>query len=102
MAKLFPSKQTIVDQRDGTQILITNVKTVNATSDHVELPNAVDASFLHSARGTSDPTFYLTTSGNELAIDGATIGTEYIIVSRHTGGVNFFRGKNTGTDNNVL
>jgi hypothetical protein len=102
MAKLFPSKQMIVDQRDGTQILITNVKIVNATSDNVELPNAVDAAFLHSARGTSDPTFYLTTSGNDLAIDGATVGTEYIIVSRHTGGVNFFRGKNPVGNDNAL
>jgi hypothetical protein len=102
MAKLFPSKQTIVDQRDGTQILITNVKIVNSTSDHLELPNAVDAAFVHAARGTADPTFYLTTSGNELAIDGATVGTDYIVVSRHVGGVNFFRGKNTPNSNNAL
>ncbi|KKL45800.1 hypothetical protein LCGC14_2352020 [marine sediment metagenome] len=102
MAKLFPSKQTIVDQRDGTQILITNVKIVNATSDHLELPNAVDAAFVHAARGTADPTFYLTTSGNELAIDGATVGTEYIVVSRHAGGVNFFRGKNPVGNDNAL
>jgi len=101
MAKLFPSRQTVVDHEGSTTVIITNVKTLNATSDHVELPNAVDAGFLHTARGTADPTFYLTTSGNQIAIDGATVGTEYTIVSRHEGSLNFSRGSNAPGTNNV-
>lgn len=101
MAKLFPSKQTVVDQLVGKQIIISDVRVLTSTSDHLELPNAVDAGFLHAARGTSDPTFYLTTSGNQLAIDGATVGTEYTVVSRHEGQLNFARGTNTRTDGNV-
>lgn len=92
MAKIFPSKQTFVDQRDGTQILITNVKILTSTSDHVELPNAVDAAILNAARSTADPTFYLSNAGASFSIDGATVGTEYIVVSRHDGGMNYFRG----------
>lgn len=102
MAKLFPSKQTVVDQPDNRSIIITTVKAVSTLSDHVELPNAVDAAMLHAARTTADPTFYLTTNGNQVAIDGATVGTEYVIVSRHEGQLNFSRGKNTRNDNNVL
>lgn len=101
MAKLFPSKQTFVDQRDGIQVLVTSVKLVSTGSDHVELPNASDAALLQAAVGTADPTFYLTGGGASLAIDGGTIGTEYIVVSRHDGGINFFRGGNSRGNNNV-
>ncbi len=93
MAKLFPSKQTFVDLRDGNQVLITNVKILTTGSDHVELPNAVDAQVLQAAAATSDPSFYLTTNGEQLAIDGATVGTDYIVASKHVGGVNFFPGR---------
>lgn len=102
MAKLFPSKQTVVDQLTGKTIIISDVKILTSTSDHLELPNAVDAGFLHAARGTADPTFYLTTQGNQLAIDGATVGTEYTVVSRHDGQINFARGTNTRDGNNDL
>jgi hypothetical protein len=101
MAKLFPSKQTVVDHEGTTTIILSNVKILTATSDHLELPNAVDAGFLHTARGTSDPGFYLTTSGNQIAIDGATVGTEYLITSRHEGQLNFARGTNTRSSDNV-
>ncbi len=92
MAKLFPSKQTMVGTLDNVQVLVTNVKVLTATSDHVDLPNASDAQLLQAARTTSDPTFYLTTNGQQFAIDGATVGTEYIVVSRHDGGINTYRG----------
>jgi hypothetical protein len=101
MAKLFPSKQTVVDHEGTTTIILSNVKILTATSDHLELPNAVDAGFLHTSRGTADPTFYLTTGGNAVAIDGATVGTEYLVTSRHEGQLNFARGVNTRTDGNV-
>ena len=102
MAKLFPSRQTVVDHEGTTTIIISNVKILNATSDHLELPNAVDAGFLHTARGTADPTFYLTTSGNQIAIDSATVGTKYTVVSRHEGQLNRARGTNVTGANNDL
>ena len=99
MAKLFPSKQVFVDLNDNVQVLCTTVKIVSTGSDHLELPNADDAQLLQSDRTTSDPTFYLTTQGLAFAIDGATIGDEYIVVSRHSGSVNWDRGTNvTGED----
>jgi hypothetical protein len=101
MAKLFPSKQTVVDHANGMTVILSNVKILTATSDHLDLPNAVDAGFLLAARTDSDPSFYLTTSGNQLAIDGATVGTEYTVVSRHDGQINFARGANTRIDGNV-
>jgi len=101
MAKLFPSKQTVVDHAGNTTILLSSVKVLTSTSDHLELPNAVDAGFLHTSRGTSDPTFYLTTSGNQLAIDGATVGTEYLVTSRHEGQLNFARGTNSRANDNA-
>ena len=101
MAKLFPSKQTVVDHSNGKTIILSDVKILTSTSDHLELPNAVDAGFLHASRETSDPTFYLTTQGNQLAIDGATVGTEYLVTSRHDGQINFARGTNTRTGGNV-
>jgi hypothetical protein len=101
MSKLFPSKQTVVDHANGMTVILSDVKILTATSDHIELPNAADAGFLHASRETSDPSFYLTTSGNALAIDGATVGTEYTIVSRHDGQINFARGVNTREGGNV-
>ena len=99
MAKLFPSKQVFTELNDNLQVLCSTVKIVNATSDHLELPGADDAQLLQADRTTSDPTFYLTAQGLALAIDGATIGDDYIVVSRHSGGVNWNRGTNvTGED----
>ena len=89
MAKLFPSKQTFVDAANGTQVLVSNVKITSATSDHLQVPTAVDAQLLQAAYRTSDPTFYLTSDQNNVAIDGATVGTEYIVVSRHDGMINY-------------
>jgi hypothetical protein len=97
MAKLFPSKQTFVDLKDDTQVLISTVKILSA-SDHLELPNAVDAAVLTASGGT-DPTFYMVhPDGATLAIDSATVGTEYIVTSNHVGGVNFFPGRATAAD----
>ena len=98
MAKLFPSKQVFTELNDNVQVLCSTVKIINATSDHLELPNADDAQLLQAARDTSDPTFYLTREGLAFAIDGATIGTEYIVVSRHSGSVNYDRGTNPKTE----
>lgn len=100
MAKLFPSKQVFTELNDNVQVLCTTVKIVSTGSDHVDLPNADDAQLLQAAQDTSDPTFYLTAQGLQFAIDGATVGTEYIVVSRHSGSINFDRGTNpVGSDN---
>jgi hypothetical protein len=97
MAQLFPSKQTFVDLKDDTQVLVSTVKILSA-SDHLELPNAVDAAVI-TAEGASDPTFYMVhPDGATLAIDSATVGTTYEVVSNHVGGVNFFPGRATPED----
>ena len=93
MAQLFPSKQDFVDRRDGDTIGITNVTIVSATSDHLNIANVADAAFLHEDKTTADPTFYITGGNDQIAIDGATAGTDYIIVTRHRGQINF-----AGTD----
>jgi hypothetical protein len=98
MAKLFPSKQKFVDLRDDTQVLVSTVKILSSTSDHLELPNAVDAQVL-TASGATDPTFYMVhPDGATLAIDGATVGKEYIVVSNHVGGINSYPGRATPAD----
>ncbi len=93
MAKLFPTRQTFVDEKvDGEQIVITRVTIVNATSDHVEIPTASDAALLHLSRTTSDPTFYLTGRSTVFNIDGGTVGDKHVVVSRHQGMLNFDKG----------
>lgn len=94
MAKLFPTKQTFVDEKlaNGEQIVVTRVTIISSTSDFVSLPTAVDAAMLQSARTTADPTFYLSGRGTVFNIDGATVGAEHVIVSRHKGMINFDRG----------
>jgi hypothetical protein len=62
---------------------------LTATSDHLQLPTTTDVQLLTSAYRTADPTFYLTSDHNNVAIDGATVGTEYIVVSRHDGMINY-------------
>lgn len=95
MAKLFPSKQTIVDLPDNTQVLLSTVKILSSTSDHLELPNAVDGAVL-TAQGATDPLFYLVhPDGATLAIDGATLGIEYIVASHHVGDINASPGRAT-------
>jgi hypothetical protein len=89
MAKLYPSKQTFVDQRNGTQILISNVKILTSTSDHLQIPTTSNVQLLTTGLSVAQPTFYLTSDTNNVAIDGATVGTEYIVVSRHDGMVNY-------------
>jgi hypothetical protein len=89
MSKLFPSKQTFVDADNGTQVLVSNVKILTSGSDHLQIPTATDVQLLTSAYRTSDPTFYLTSDQNNVAIDGATVGTDYIVVSRHDGMINY-------------
>ncbi len=95
MAQLFPSKQTFVDLKDDTQVLVSTVKILSSTSDHLELPNAVDVAVI-TPSSASDPAFYLVhPDGATVAIDGATVGQEYEVVSNHVGGTNFFPGRAT-------
>lgn len=92
MAKLFPDKQHFVDLRDGEQVTVTKVTIVNATSDYVVIPTAKDAQILQADRTTADPTFYLSGRGTVFNIDGATVGTQYIVVANHGSMVNFDKG----------
>ena len=95
MAKLFPTRQTFVDEKlsNGEQVVVTRVKIVSA-SDNVELPTALDAQLLQSTRTTSDPTFYFTDGNTSFNIDGATVGSEQVVVSRHAGMLNYDPGDN--------
>ena len=102
MAKLFPSRQSVVDHVGNTTIIVSTVKILTSGSDHLDLPITADVGFLHTTRAVSDPTFYLTQSGDQLAIEGATVGTTYTVVSRHEGGTNFDRGDNAPASNNPL
>ena len=81
--------------KDNTQVLLSTVTILNATSDHLELPNAVDGAVL-TAAGATDPLFYLVhPDGATLAIDGATVGTDYIVASHHVGDINASPGRAT-------
>ena len=93
MAKIFPSKQYFFDLIDQTIIGVTRFNILTATSDHMDFPDVSDIQFLHGDRTTSDPTFYMDSNKNTLNIDGATAGTEYIVVSRHEGSINYGPGK---------
>jgi hypothetical protein len=89
MAKLYPSRETFVDLGEGKTVLASNITIKTTTSDHVDIPVAEDVQLLQSAIRTADPTFYLTSGKNQVAIDGATVGAKYILVSRHAGMINF-------------
>lgn len=90
MAKIFPSLQSFIDTRDGNQYFVTKIKILSSTSDHVELPPFADIAFLHTALTTSDPAFYVTGNhSTQLNIDSATVGTEYVVVTRHNTFINF-------------
>lgn len=97
MAKLFPTRQTVVDEKlsNGEQIIISRV-TILSTADHLELPIAFDVALLQTDRTTADPTFYLTDNNTKLSIDGATVGAEHVVVSRHGGIINHDPGDNPG------
>ena len=88
MAKLYPSKQTFVDIGNGVQILVSPVKILTSSSDHLDVAGADDVSLLKGSYRDTTPTFYLSSDKNVVAIDGATVGTEYTILTRHSGMVN--------------
>jgi hypothetical protein len=99
MAKLFPDWQEYVALKGTSGVGrqesmgIHRVTIVSSTSDHLAIPTAEDAAILQTDKTTANPTFYITDSTNEgsqaVAIDGATVGTEYVVVTRHSGKLNF-------------
>lgn len=95
MAKLFPTRQTFVDEKlsSGEQIVVSRVKIVSS-SDVLELPVSLDAAILQSSTTASDPTFYFTDNNTAFNIDGATVGSEFVVVSRHAGLINHDPGDN--------
>ena len=96
MPKIYPKKHQIVSSNlaDGENVGIFRINIVSST-DVVELGAvASDVAFLHTSKATSDPTFYLTDNDTKLNIDGATVGTEYVVVSRHRNFTNYAAGNN--------
>lgn len=93
MSKLIPLGQQFVDTRNGEQIGITRIKAATSTSDYVVLPNPIkDARVLGNTEAESNALgFYLGggAKANIMNIDNATVGTEYVVVSRHGGMVNY-------------
>jgi hypothetical protein len=98
MAKLFPSKQVSLDQGNGTTIVVSKVTVITSADDFIELPTYTDAVNLNPATDTADPTFYLAGGDRCVGWHGATVGTEYTVVSKHTGIVNFAPGGATADD----
>lgn len=93
MSKLFPKRQTFVDEKlsNGEQIVVTRV-TLVSSADFVSIPTALDAAVLLTTRTASDPTFYLSGRNTVFNIDGGSAGDEHVIVSRHAGMINFDKG----------
>ncbi len=92
MARLFPSKQVSLDQGNGTTIVVSKVKAITVADDFVELPEFTDAVSLNQLASTGDPTFYLAGGSKAVGFNAATVGTEYTVVSKHVGIVNFAPG----------
>jgi hypothetical protein len=92
MAKLFPSKQVALDLQNGTSLVVTKATVITAADDFIELPTYLDAVNLNPTADTSDPTFYLAGGDRCVGWHGATVGTEYTVVSKHSGIVNFAPG----------
>ncbi len=93
MAQMFPTLQQFIDLKNTgiDSIGITEVQ-ILTSSDHVFLPNIADAQLLQTDRTTADPTFYISSDQNSFNIDGATVGSVFLIVSRHQGQINLGRG----------
>jgi hypothetical protein len=95
MSKLFPIHHEIVrDDTRNESFTINRVRINNSTSNFVNLGyEASDAALLQQDRTTADPTFYLSNRNTIVNIDGATVGSEQVIVARHRGStINFNRG----------
>jgi hypothetical protein len=97
MARIYPDFQEFIDLRDVTgigrqEVLgVTRITVVTTSSDHFDLPRTTeDAQILQADRSTADPTFYLSAGGNtRFNIDGGTVGTQYLVVSKHAGFINY-------------
>lgn len=97
MAQLFPSQQISVDQGDGTTIVVSKVIVKTVADDFIELPTYVDAVNLNPLAATGNPSFYLAGGDRSVGWNAATVGTEYTVVSKHAGIVNFAPGGASAT-----
>jgi hypothetical protein len=92
MAQIIPDGQGFHDLKDGQQIFVTRV-TIATSADHVVLPSpADDASVLGDTELASDTLqFYLGggSKPNVFNIDNGTAGDQFVVVSKHTGMVNY-------------
>jgi hypothetical protein len=97
MAKITVVHQSYFDHPalGNESIGVTRVKINDATTNHLPLAGGlIEARPFQETRGTAVPTFYIGGAGNNnhLAIDGATVGNTYTVISRHLGP------KNVGDD----
>ena len=98
MALLYPSKQVAIDLQNGTSLVVTKVTAITVADDFIELPTYLDAVNLNPAKDTGDPTFYLAGGDRCVGWNAATVGTEYTVVSKHSGIVNFAPGGATADE----
>ena len=97
MGRIQPRGQTFVDLKDGIQVGVTRVTHPGTpgtgTNNYLVLPaTAQDADILDDTEGgPSGVTFYLGggSKSNIFNIDGGSQGDEFLVVSRHSGMVNF-------------
>ena len=96
MAKLFPDWQEYVELKGvsgvGRQekLGIHRVTIVTTGSDDLVVPVAEDVAVLSTDKETADPAFYFSGNNNTVVnIDGGTVGAEHLVVTRHSGMLNF-------------
>ena len=93
MPKIQPLGQGMFDKKDGTQVSVTHIRIPVAGHNFVVLPAPLaDAQFLAASKTARVGITFYTGGGskpNIANIEGASAGTEFIVVGRHSGMVNF-------------
>jgi len=93
MAKIIPLGQSNFDKKDGTQVSISHVRIPGTGHNYLVLPAPLnDAKFLASSVGARAGVIFYTGGGSKANIvnmEGASAGTEFIVVGRHDGMINF-------------
>jgi hypothetical protein len=93
MAKIRPLGQSTFDKKDGTQVTVTHVRIPGTGHNYLVLPAPLtDAQFLASSKSARSGVVFYTGGGskpNIVNIEGASANTEFIVVGRHDGMVNY-------------
>lgn len=93
----MPTKAKVLGQKfvphpaggpDGEKVSLTSIVITDATSTYLPLPAKVPTGGARVLLATSQslPTFYLQggQESSQVNIDGATLGTEYLVAARHS------------------